>query len=415
MRIRHRSQQCLLGLLFLLSLGLTLAGAVGAAPAHRSEYRVTVVGPPGSVAVDINQSGVVVGNYPASAVATHGFLNRGRGLVDLGTLGGTNSYVEGINDRGQVIGNSDGPDGNNHGFIYHRGVVTDLGFVPGTITRFADINNAGYTVGSLFLVDSFDGPRGFERSPTGIYKDLGALVTEVPYTQAFAINNRRQIVGHSGPLVFPDQPLRAFIYSKGVMTDMGGLGWEPNAGLDINDCGQATGFASLPLGFRNRHAFLYSKGRLIDIDGRPDSPTAQAFSSGNGINSRGHVVGTSDHLSGFIYRGKAMQSLNTMIDPALGWDIVSPNAINNAGQIAATAMRAGVQYAVRLDPRRKLTEPLPLDAQVPEGASAPGAAGAPLDAHAAAQAKATAAAQARADAEAEAEAEARELAIPVQQ
>ena len=67
------------------------------------------------------------------------------------------------------------------------------------------------------------------------------------------------------------------------------------------------------------------------------------------INNLGHIVGTSNHLSGFIWRGKRMESLNALIDPAAGWDISNPIAINDAGQIAAVASRNGVHYAVRLD------------------------------------------------------------------
>lgn len=77
----------------------------------------------------------------------------------------------------------------------------------------------------------------------------------------------------------------------------------------------------------------------------PYSPTANhAF-----LNRGCHIVGGSDHLSGFIWRGKKMQSLNALINPASGWDIRDPRAINDAGQIAANAYRNGVRYAVRLD------------------------------------------------------------------
>ena len=54
-----------------------------------------------------------------------------------------------------------------------------------------------------------------------------------------------------------------------------------------------------------------------------------------------------------------MQSLNALIDPKLQWDIFSPQAINDAGQIAATAIRHEVQYAVRLDLIRPMLERAP--------------------------------------------------------
>ncbi len=141
--------------------------------------------------------------------------------------------------------------------------------------------------------------------------------------------------------------------------------------------------------FRDRVAFLYSNGRMIDIDGRPT--TVERNSAGTGINNHGHVVGASDHLSGFIYRGKRLQSLNALIDSKLRWDIFSPEAINDSGQIAATASRDGVQYAVRLDLIR------PHLAQLPE------------------QVKAIAPMTGEGEAKADAHSEARELARPVQQ
>lgn len=82
--------------LFLLSLTLSAAGAAHAAP----EYRVTIVGPANSEARDINRAGVVVGTYPVSSSATHGFINRGKGLIDLGALGGSSSNAVAINDKG---------------------------------------------------------------------------------------------------------------------------------------------------------------------------------------------------------------------------------------------------------------------------------------------------------------------------
>ncbi|CAH0136139.1 hypothetical protein SRABI118_00162 [Massilia sp. Bi118] len=342
---------------------LPLTFAAAQAAATYPEYRVTIVGPPNSTAADINKAGVVVGTYPVSATATHGFLNRGKGLVDLGTLGGTSSRAVAINDKGEVLGNWASRAGQARGFIYYHGRQRDIGIIPGRFSIFTDINNAGYITAYGAIVDSFEGPHGFLRAPNGSYRDIGHLPTDNPLTitTALALNNKNQITGESGPLTFPDQPLRAYIWTKGTIRDLGDLGTEPNGGTAINDRGQITGYASVPEGFRDRVAFLYSRGRLIDIDRRP--ATVERFSHGNGINNLGHVVGTSDHLSGFIYRGRRMESLNALIDPRPGWNIVNPQAINDAGQIAATAIRGGVQYAVRLDLiRPSLEAPPPMDA-----------------------------------------------------
>ena len=81
-----------------------------------------------------------------------------------------------------------------------------------------------------------------------------------------------------------------------------------------------------------------------------------------------------------------MQSLNALIAPEQGWDINAPQAINDAGQIAATATRNGVQYAVRLDLIRPLLERVPQPE--PEEETAP-------DVNDPAQAQAAAAAEER--------------------
>ncbi|CAH0136255.1 hypothetical protein SRABI118_00165 [Massilia sp. Bi118] len=339
--------------LFLLSFTLAAANAALAYP----EYRVTIVGPANSYAYDINNAGVVVGAYPVAFNVYHAFLNRGTGMVDLGTLGGASSKAAAINDKGEVLGNWVTGAGQSRGFIYYHGKMRDLRPIPGRGTGFTDINNAGYITAIGTIPNSSLGSRSFLRAPDGSFRDIGNLPADNPLTYAQRLNNRNQITGASGPLTFPDQPLHAFVWSKGVIRDLGTLGGDPNGGLAINDRGQITGYAYVPNGFRNQTAFLYSNGRLIDIDGRPT--TEERFSAGTGINKLGHIVGTSNHLSGFIYRGKRMQSLNALIDPKLGWNITTPQAINDAGQIAANAVRNGVQYAVRLDLVRPHLETAP--------------------------------------------------------
>lgn len=349
---------------FLSALSLTF-GMVSVAAAY-PEYRVTVVGPVDSYAHDINNSGVVVGNYPYSASTVHGFLNRGRGLVDLAPKDAKSSDALAINNHGQVLGHWIGSDDVQRGFLYARGTMRNIGTLPNRFTFYTDINDRGYITVSGHNLDTFEGTKSFLRAPDGSLTDIGALPFDDPVTDAHGLNNSNTIAGASGPLLFPEQPLRAISWSKGVLRDLGGFGTEPNVATAVNNCGQFTGFASVLTGVHGRVAFIYTNGRMVDIDRRPAS--ADRFSEGASINGHGHVVGYSNHLSGFIYRGKRMESLNALIDPKGNWDIRYPSAINDNGQIAATAYRNNVQYAVRLDLIR------PLAARVPEPETAAGAA-----------------------------------------
>lgn len=323
---------------------LAAAGGIASQASAHPEYRVTIVGPADSFAMAINNAGVVVGNFQYKG-ETRAFLNRGKGLVD---VAGAASYAMAINNKGQVLGNWGTPAGQGKGFIYYRGARRTLVGPVGFSMRFTDINDHGYITAAGYKIDSFEGSRGFLRAPSGAYHDIGTLPFDNPLTEPHALNNSNVITGASGPLTFPDQPLRAIVWAKGVMRDIGDFGLDPNEGIDINNAGQITGFMSVNGIIHDRVAILYSKGRLINIDGRPDT-TISRFSEGAGINNHGHVVGYADHLGGFVYRGKKMQSLDSLVDPKLKWKISFPRAINDNGQIAATAYRNNVQYAVRLD------------------------------------------------------------------
>jgi probable HAF family extracellular repeat protein len=365
---------------------LTLSMAVANAWAH-PEYRVTIVGPLNSEPTAMNNAGVVTGIVPTGPGITRPFVNRGTGAVLLGTLGGTSADARGINDKGQVIGTWLTTGGQYRGYVYYHGRQRDIGVINGGSTFYRDINNAGYIL-------AISGSRSYLRAPNGSLRDLGTLPGENPVNQAEALNNLNQVAGESGAFLSPEPPLRAYIWTKGVLRDLGDFGFTPNYALDINDRGQATGYASLPYGFRNQVAFIYSNGRLIDIDGRPAN--VNKFSTGDAINNYGHVVGYADHLGAYVYRGRRMESLNALVDPRLGWNIQFPRAINDAGQIAATGIRNGKSYAVRLDLIRPHLQTLP-----------------PLQGDDAA----TVAAQAvsPAEAKAEAEAQAKEVVQPVGQ
>ncbi len=71
-------------------------------------------------------------------------------MIDIGTLGGSNSMALSINSQGQVVGMSSTPgDVDRHPFLYEAGVMTDLtDQIPDwTITSLTGINDNGDIVG----------------------------------------------------------------------------------------------------------------------------------------------------------------------------------------------------------------------------------------------------------------------------
>ena len=77
--------------------------------------------------------------------------SNGKGLTDLGTLGGRASAAQGINDAGRVVGGSEYTvSGLSHAFITGpNGVgLTDLGDLGGGVSNAYGINDAGQVGGA---------------------------------------------------------------------------------------------------------------------------------------------------------------------------------------------------------------------------------------------------------------------------
>lgn len=116
----------------------------------------TPTGTSQSAAIAINDDGLIL-----VGAGTRGFLYIRGVFTDLGTLGGTTTYVSGINSRGQVVGTSTIADGTDHAFLYRDGTITDLNdyVAPGSgwvLEGAGAINDHGQIVGNGTLNGNFD-------------------------------------------------------------------------------------------------------------------------------------------------------------------------------------------------------------------------------------------------------------------
>jgi probable HAF family extracellular repeat protein len=320
---------------------LGLIGTAGEQPAWGGDAYtfadLGALGPSGasSDGLAVNADGQVAGwtNVNINNGVRQAFLYSGGAMTGLGTFGGSNSYGYGINDSGQVAGYSTTSAGTTHAFLYSNGSMTDLGTLGGANSFAYAVNDSGQVAGGALL--SSGASRPFLYSG-GTMINLGTFGDSEGGT-AWDINASGQVVGY----VYNSAGyLHAFLDSGGTMTDLGsdlgaigGSSTSTSAALGINSSGQVVGYYSTSTDAWSR-GFLYSNGTMTDL-GTLGGPYCYACA----INDSGQVVGASTDSTGntfpFLYKNGTMENL-TALDPNSGWQELSVEGINNAGQIVGS-------------------------------------------------------------------------------
>ena len=199
----------------------------------------------------------------------HTFLWDDGKLMDLGSLGGTQSAPAALNNRAQVTGTStlDG-DFTNHGFLWTSGTLRDLGTLGGDFSFGNALNDQGDVVGAA---DTADGRTDAFFWRNGTMTDIGTVAGD-SCSIAHAINTRAQVVGTSFDCLNFGVELHGFLWQPGgSIIDLNsfvppGSDLVVTDGETINDRGEIAGSGMLPNG--DFHAVL-----LIPCgDDTPDAP-----------------------------------------------------------------------------------------------------------------------------------------------
>lgn len=153
-----------------------------------------------------------------------------------------------INESAMVVGSSNHLDGAGHSTgpdeptIWHGDVATSLGYpVPGLPAAGVAINDDGDVV--VNTIGTFQ--HAYFRAANGNYVDLGDL-TGAEQVGAFDINNNDEIVGSLGT---PATGEHAFLWSGGRLVDLNNYvkansGWILETAYGINEAGQIVGDGS---------------------------------------------------------------------------------------------------------------------------------------------------------------------------
>src|SRR5215475_6913827 len=258
-------------------------------------------------------------------------------LIDMGTFGGTLSLMnfpgdsnnKAVNIRGVTVGASatstpklqtsspficGGDDGFGafitHTFQWQKGSVKDLGALPPLeldCSNAYQVNASGEIVG-FSENGQVDPLAGFNQSRAvrwkdGEIEDLGSFGGN--QNEAISINNRGQIVGLSQNTIssscvgfnfFPlgTTQLRAFLWEKGSMQDLGTLGGDCSVAYYINERGQVAGASETTTtpnpdtGIPQQDPFLWEGGKMTDLGTLGGAIGFPLF-----LNNHGEVVGFS--------------------------------------------------------------------------------------------------------------------------
>lgn len=294
---------CLSAVLTLMFAASPLAMAAG--PFY---YTPTPVSGKYEAASALNNAGLVaVNNRDTNVPMRTGYISTYPMLTDVGTLGGTDSYIRAINDINQAIGESTTAEGATHTFLFAAGRMHDLSEKYG-MTSATSLNNRGEVAGA--------------RDGRAVVLRKGKLdVFGPPDSGATGISNAGAV---AGDYFVNGLPSRAFLYSEGEFTNLGTLGGSYSSAVALNDDGAVVGTSYTQDG-RN-HVFLYQNGKMSDLTPAAENSTVVD------INNLGQVVGTVDNRP-FLYADGELVDPNTLLDPNAYWRMTTPIAINDAGQI----------------------------------------------------------------------------------
>jgi probable HAF family extracellular repeat protein len=299
----------------------------GPPPAPGGDSRPPPSHPAAVEATAINASGTVVGKAKSPDPAAPGaraFVSYGDTLTDVGTLSSPTygrSAAAAINASGTVVGTSmaaeprqDNGDSvhDSHAFLDRDGRMHDLGNLGGRNSQAVDVNDRGQVAGN----SEIGGDSGPDPPPQRAFlsdgvaghplADLGTLGGV--FSQATALNNLGQVVGSSTTADDGTGSSRthAFLYSDGMMRDLGVLGGtdsgESSVAHDINDQGQIVGSSTVDVppgspatpvpgyGGGNTRATLYDQGILHDLNDLTDLPAGWLLTEALGIDNFGQIV-----------------------------------------------------------------------------------------------------------------------------
>ncbi|HVH47547.1 MAG TPA: hypothetical protein VM925_34665 [Labilithrix sp.] len=261
----------------------------------------------------VNERGQVVGSAPAAGDSSvHAFFWDDGSMVDLGTLGGSESHALAMNDRGEAVGYAALKGGTvaTRATLWRNGEIVDLGELGGGFSIAGDINAAGQIVGNSLTTAKETHAFLWEN---GVLQDLGTLGGN--FSSATRINDRGQVLGHSS--VPGEVDKHVFLWERGVMTDLG-----------KGDPGEINAQGNVLMG-DSPNVYLWRDGARTQI-----VPFGDAVATGyRDLNDVGQVIGRAQRPGGREFAFFWNDGATTMIGPEDQQGYVTVLALNRSAQV----------------------------------------------------------------------------------
>lgn len=297
----------------------------------------TLLGGDFSIGTAINNRGVVAGTAMDENGEYRAFRWSAGQMNNLGTLpGGDYSYASGINMAGGVVGVARNLGGEEQAFLWHDGTMSGLDPLPsGGMSRHAyGINDAAQIAGVA------ETAQGELRAAQWDGEEVSEISTSE--SAAHAINHDQKIAGMAETA---EGSIHAMLWASGLAQDLDAPDGAESIARAISDDDRIVG------SFRDsanvRHAFAWN-GSMSDLD------SSLSGASGEGVNTRGQVVGYSEVAGGttraLLWQNEKTLDLNDLLPPGSDWLLDSAEDVNDFGVIVGKGQIDGAARAYVLTP-----------------------------------------------------------------
>jgi probable HAF family extracellular repeat protein len=258
------------------------------------------------------------------------------------------SWANGINNAGHLSVNlgSCGVAEMPCAFLYREGRLTPLS----PIYVGHEVNDSDHVIGYFGKGCCTEG---------ALWAD-GQVTDLTPSSHSFAqdLNSKDQVAGESS---FGASPGEAFIWQAGTVTPIGALDSCGSRSAGINELGHIVGTS--PIGncgvaHAYDHAFLWRDGTMENLGMLPGAFTSHA----EDVNDDDYVVGNSGYFGGeipFLWANGVMVDLNDVMPDSWSAPLARAIAINQRGEILASASVDGRWRPVILRPQGAVPPPPP--------------------------------------------------------